>query len=126
MKILFFENSEILYNIFKSKLNQEGFENIIVYEEIPNTSEKLIELILKENPDLIISEIIINGMDGFTMVKILKNDLRTRKYKIIAWTNLNNEKDRRMGLNSGFDEYWVHQNLSPEKFVERIKKVFNL
>ena len=126
MKILFFENSEILYNIFKSKLNQEGFENIIVYEEIPNTSEKLIELILKENPDLIISEIIINGMDGFTMVKILKNDLRTRKYKIIAWTNLNNEKDRRMGLNSCFDEYWVHQNLSPEKFVERIKKVFNL
>ena len=67
--------------------------------------EEGIEIARKTLPDLIITEAILSGMDGFEMTRILKEDTNTCQIPIILLTTLNNNEDIIRGMDLGADEY---------------------
>jgi YesN/AraC family two-component response regulator len=84
--------------------------------------KEAIEIALQENPELIVSDVMMPEMDGITMTAKLKKDLRTSHMPIILLTAKATDEAKITGLNTGADDYLV----KPFNHDELILKVRNM
>jgi DNA-binding response OmpR family regulator len=80
---------------------------------------KLAELVI---PDLIISDVIMNGMDGFQLCRHFKSQLATSHIPIVLLTARNDLEDKLAGLEVGADDYLY----KPFNIAELLLRVKNL
>lgn len=73
-------------------------------------------------PDLIISDVIMPGMDGFDLCRALKTDETFRKIPVILLTAKASELMRVEGMEAGADDY-IPKPFSPNDLLEKIKKL---
>lgn len=75
-----------------------------------------IEAALRERPDLILCDVLLPDVDGYTVARTLKADAALRRVPIVAVTALAMEGDRERGIAAGFDGY-IEKPIDPERFV---------
>ena len=117
IKILHFEDEPVFAEMYKAKFKQVCFD----YKNYPNPPEKkddLNELVVKENPNIILMDIIMPRMDGITATKSIKNDPKTRKYPVFALSNLRGDEDIKKAFTAGVDDYYVSAEYTPKQLVE--------
>lgn len=115
----YFENTIVLIEDNKdlnSFLTQRLSKNykIVTHE----TAEKGWISILENIPDLIISDVMLPGMDGFTLTQKVKNDFRTSHIPVILLTAKGQMESQIEGTKAGADAYMpkpFNQNLLEEK-----------
>ena len=73
-------------------------------------------------PDLIILDLMMPGMDGFTLFKELRKKKKTRKIPVIMLTARGQTEDKINGLELGADDYMT-KPFSPKELVLRIKNL---
>jgi putative two-component system response regulator len=81
-------------------LSVEGYE---VLEA--DSGSKGLELVLESNPDLILLDVMMPGMDGFEVCRRLKEDEQTRLIPVVFITALNDRRSRIMGIEVGGDDF---------------------
>ena len=98
-KILIIEDNEDLLRFMKSYLSKSY--------EILSTGDGNKGLILaqEEIPDLILCDLMIEGMDGLQYTKKIKSDFRTSHIPIIILTAKTNDEHKVMGIKAGADQY---------------------
>lgn len=69
-----------------------------------NSGKEGIEKIYKENPDLIISDIMMPGMDGIEMCKHIRNNERFKNTPFIFLTAVNDDYKVQYAMDSGADQ----------------------
>ena len=95
------EDDEAIRDFLKTQL-QETY-NILTF---CNGKEALPEII-KQKPDLVISDIMMPEMDGNTLCTKIKNNVNTNHIPVILLTAMSREEDQLTGLQSGADAYVV-------------------
>jgi two-component system, cell cycle response regulator DivK len=78
------------------------------------------ELILREHPDLIVCDLQMPIMDGFEVLRRVRQDESLRHTPIVAVTALSMPQDREMVLRAGFNGYFS-KPIEPEKFVAQLE-----
>lgn len=78
-----------------------------------------VETARREQPDLIICDIHMPGMDGYEVARCLKSDPALRTVPLVAVTALAMVGDRERVLAAGFDDY-VAKPIDPETFVKQM------
>lgn len=73
-------------------------------------------------PDLILLDLMLPKMDGFSVVRELRNDPCTRTIPIVMLSAESEEHDRVTGFELGADDY-VAKPFSPKKLMLRVKSV---
>ena len=73
--------------------------------DFANNGEEGLNKCVKLNPDLILSDVLMPGIDGFEMVKKLKTDIRVSHIPVILLTALGSTKHKIEGLEIGADVY---------------------
>lgn len=111
-KILIIEDEKNIVDIIKHNLRKEGYSIMEAYD-----GEQGLELGLKENPDLILLDIMLPKMDGFEVCKKLRQSVNT---PIIMLTAREEEVDKVLGLELGADDY-VTKPFSHRELIARIK-----
>jgi two-component system cell cycle response regulator len=75
----------------------------------------------RERPDLILCDVQLPGMDGYTVVHEVKTDAALRSVPVVAVSALAMVGDREKGLATGFDGY-IAKPIDPENFVTQIEQ----
>jgi DNA-binding LytR/AlgR family response regulator len=99
-KILFIEDEKIVRENVISLLTEEGYT---VFSA--DDGNKGVNIAKKELPDLIICDIMMEGMDGYTVLKELSCDKITKSVPFIFLTAKVEREDIRKGMNLGADDY---------------------
>jgi len=84
--------------------------------------EGLLSFIETTLPDLVILDLMLPGIDGLEVCRVLKGDKRTSSVPIIMLTAKGSEIDKVVGLELGADDYVV-KPFSPRELVARVKAV---
>lgn len=85
------------------------------------TGKKGIELAYKENPDLILLDMMLPEMNGLEILEILRKDERTQNVPIIALTAQAMKGDKERILAAGCDDY-LSKPIDPLKLLETVDK----
>ncbi|MBW4567927.1 MAG: two-component system response regulator [Tolypothrix carrinoi HA7290-LM1] len=81
-------------------LAMEGYEVIEA-----DSGYTAIELVTQKQPDLILLDVMMAGMDGFQVCQLLKQDEHTRLIPVIFITALNDKRSRIQGIEVGADDF---------------------
>ena len=116
-RILVVEDDPIALRFARYTLLQEGYEVITA----PNGLEGLRKA-LSDNPDLIILDIMLPGIDGFEICYRLRSEPITARTPILMLTSKAQESDRQTGLKVGADDYLTKPAL-PSEIVRRVQSL---
>lgn len=116
-KILVIDDEKDIIELLKYNLEREGYQVICA-----ENGEVALNFVKKEKPDLVVLDLMLPGMDGLTVCKILKRDENTASIPIIMLTAKDTESDVIVGLEVGADDY-ITKPFSPRVLIARIKAV---
>jgi DNA-binding response OmpR family regulator len=116
-KILIVEDELTLVDNLANRLNEEGYSVITS----PNGEDGL-EKARAQVPDLIVLDIMLPGLDGLSLCRILRRDPTTELIPIIMLTARGMEVDKIVGLESGADDYLV-KPVALGEFLARVRAV---
>lgn len=116
-KILIVEDEPYIVEILKYNLIMDGFKPSAVY----NGKDSL-EAIRKYQPDLVLLDLMLPGMDGLEICRAIRNNESTVHLPVIMLTAKSQEVDRIMGFDMGADDY-VTKPFSGREVVARVKAV---
>jgi DNA-binding response OmpR family regulator len=115
-KILLVEDDEALANVYKARLDIEGFET-----EWVGNGEEALSMALKFKPDLILLDAMMPKISGFDVLDILRNTPETGNIHVIMLTALSQPKDKERAENLGVDDYLVKSQVVIGDVIERVK-----
>jgi len=113
-KILVIDDDPNVLELIKLYGEREGFEVVGI-----NNGSSALAAFDRENPDVVILDIMLPGIDGLTLCRNFRS---IRMVPIIMLTAKGEEADRVLGLEMGADDY-VSKPFSPREVVARVKAV---
>ncbi|MEJ2084157.1 MAG: response regulator [Acidobacteriota bacterium] len=116
-KILIVEDEQAISEVLQYNLVKEGYEVELEYR-----GDTALDKIRTSPPNLILLDLMLPGLDGLEICRILKRDQRTADVPLIVLTAKGEEVDRIVGLELGADDY-ITKPFSPREVVLRIKAV---
>ncbi len=115
-KILLVEDDLTLAQVYKSRLEMEGFE----VRHVANGEDALTTAV-EFAPDLIVLDVMMPKINGFDVLDILRNTPQTTNIRIIMLTALSQAKDQERAKEMGADDYLVKSQVVIGDVVDRIK-----
>ncbi|NRT91171.1 response regulator transcription factor [Clostridium beijerinckii] len=109
--ILIVDDEKSIVDFIKMGLEAEGY---LVYEAYDGN--EAIELASKINPNIVILDIMLPGMDGYEVCSIIKKSIKT---SVIMLTALDEVDDKVKGLDIGADDYMA----KPFSFKELLARI---
>jgi DNA-binding response OmpR family regulator len=114
-QLLVVEDEEDIRNLVRYNLEQEGFEPLEAAD-----GEQALALARKRQPHLVILDLMLPGMNGLEVCRVLRADERTAKLPVLMLTARATEVDKVLGLEMGADDY-VTKPFSPRELVARVR-----
>ena len=115
-RILLVEDQMTTRLLEKSILEAAGFEVETAADGLAAINR------LEENPyDLVITDVQMPGMDGFTLTATLKNDDRFSRLPVIIVTSLESEAEKTQGLQAGADAFLLKKSFNQQSLIQTIK-----
>jgi CheY-like chemotaxis protein len=131
---------EILKEKYLKKAPSEGKPTILVVEDSPDNmltvravlhndytileatdGEKGLHMALTERPDLILLDMSLPKMDGYTVVGKVKEDKKTHHIPVIALTARAMKGEREEIIEAGCDDY-ISKPIEPEEVLQKIRE----
>ncbi len=116
-RILVIDDEEDILELVGFNLAKEGYGVLSAA-----TGEKAVQMARNEMPDLIVLDLMLPGMDGLEVTKLLKQIPETKEIPIVMLTAKGEESDIVTGLELGADDY-VTKPFSPKILLARVRAV---
>lgn len=115
--ILIVEDSPSELELMSHYLKESGY-NVIQ----ANGAKEALEKALSNNPDVIVTDVVMPGMSGFELCRSLKRIPATQKVPIVICSSKNQEIDRLWAMRQGADAY-VTKPYTREQLLRAIRSV---
>ena len=118
-RVAIVEDEPAIAEILQYNLEREGFA-----VEVLRDGTTALGQLRRSPPDLILLDLMLPGLDGLELTRLLKRDPATVRVPLIMVTAKDGETDRIVGLELGADDY-VTKPFSPREVVLRVKAVLH-
>src|SRR5690606_16821760 len=115
-KIVLAEDNTTLSLLLKFRLEKEGYELLMA-----NDGKEAVKIIDAQNPDLILTDIMMPYISGLEVISHLRNELN-RKTPIIVFSSAGQEEMVLKAFNLGANDF-MGKPFSPNELVIRIKRL---
>ena len=116
-KILVVDDEVNITQILEFSIGAEGYEVITAVN-----GEEAIDKARREQPDLIILDVMMPKIDGYEACRILKANPLTKSIPVVLLTAKGRDIDKRLGYEVGATDYII-KPFSPNKLVDRIHQL---
>jgi two-component system phosphate regulon response regulator PhoB len=116
-RIVVVEDEAALAELLQYNLDREGFQ-----VQVFARGDSALEAVRAAPPDLLVLDLMLPGLDGLELTRILKRDPALARVPIIMLTARSEEVDRIVGLELGADDY-ITKPFSPREVVLRVRAV---
>jgi len=114
-RLLLIDDDPNLILLVKDYLEFRGYEVVTA-----ENGRKALEVLDLEIPDMIICDVMMPEMDGYTLVEHVRKDPRTNWIPVLFLSAKGQSQDRVKGLNTGADVYMV-KPFEPEELVAQVE-----
>ncbi len=115
--VLIIEDEEDIQELVNYSLSKEGYHTTAVA-----SGEEGLRSAKSKQPNLIVLDLMLPGMDGLEICRLLKNDPKTQHIPIVMLTAKGEESDVVTGLELGAEDY-ITKPFSPKVLVARIRTI---
>lgn len=112
-KLMLVEDDNNLREIYEARLQAEGYDIVSAKD-----GEEALVVAKAEQPDLIISDVMMPKISGFEMLDILRNTDGLKEVKVIMLTALGQSDDQERADKLGADRYLVKSQVTLEDIVK--------
>jgi len=116
-KILVVEDEEEIQELVRYNLTKEAY-----VVSCAGSGEEALQKARLESPDLVVLDLMLPGLDGLDVCRILKQDSATKGTPVVMLTAKGEESDIIRGLELGADDY-ITKPFSPRVLVARVRAV---
>lgn len=116
-RVLLVEDDVALQGVYQARLQAEGFE-----VESADDGESALARSIELPPDLILLDLMMPKIDGFSVLDILKKTPATKNCKILILSALGDDADRARARELGADDYIVKAEATLNDVVERVHR----
>ena len=113
-RILVVDDDKKIVELVQLYLEKDGYQVHVAYDGL-----QALELARQKRPDLVVLDLLLPGLDGLDVCRILRAE---SKVPIIMLTAKTTEQDRLAGLELGADDY-VTKPFSPRELMARVRAV---
>ncbi len=114
-KIFIVDDEKDLVELVSYNLKKDGFLTFASYDGADALSK-----LKNDNFDLVILDLMLPGMDGLEILKVIRADSRLSHLPVLLLTAKSEEIDRVIGLELGADDY-VTKPFSPRELIARVR-----
>jgi twitching motility two-component system response regulator PilH len=118
--VLVVDDSLTETTIFRNTLIKAGFR-----VETASSGEEGVQIAQRLQPDLILMDVVMPGLNGFQATRMLKRDPATAQIPVIIVTTKDQQTDRTWGLRQGAADYLV-KPVAPPALVARVKEALGV
>jgi len=117
-KVLIVEDDTALFNMYSVELKIKGYDVLNV-----NDGLQALPKAKDYQPDIILLDIMLPGMNGLNILTELKADPQTADIPVIMLTNYGSEDNVKTALESGAADYIMKYKILPSELSEKIEVV---
>lgn len=114
-RLLLIDDDPNLILLVRDYLEFRGYEVITA-----ENGRAALEVLEQETPDMIICDVMMPEMDGYSLVKAIRDDPKTSWIPVLFLSAKGQSQDRVKGLNIGADVYMV-KPFEPEELVAQVE-----
>ncbi len=114
------DDANILYSL-EANFSAEGLD--VETSEAEEEIEELMDNIRDFGPDYIILDVILPKIDGFDVVKKIKEDSELSDVQIFVFSDISDEDSRSRSLEMGADYFFPKDEFDTYEFTEKVKKI---
>jgi CheY-like chemotaxis protein len=117
-KILIAEDDKFLSSAYRLKLTKAGFDVLVVGD-----GEELLKSLENFTPDLILLDLVMPVMDGFTALENIRANPKYKSIPVIVASNLGQKEDMDRTKKLVISDFVVKSDLSLDSLIEKINKL---
>ncbi len=118
--ILIVDDEPFNVDLLEQQLEEFGYATVSA-----SNGQEALDKVAAEAPDLILLDVMMPVMDGFTVCRILKENDETRLIPIVIMTALGNVEDRIRGIEAGADDF-LTKPVDERELLARIQTTLRL
>ena len=115
VKILVCDDDPDLRALVEYRFQRAGYEVLATGD-----GKAALELALEERPALAVLDVMMPGLSGIEVTRLLRADSRTERMPVILLTSRSLESDVSSGFDAGADDY-VTKPFSPQELLHRVR-----
>lgn len=117
-KVLIVEDDEFLRSLTAKRLEKDGYEVAIAVD-----GESANGIAVENKPDLILLDLLLPGVDGFEVLKKLREDEVTKNTPVIVFSNLGQREDIEKAKGLGANDFLIKANFTLDDVIEKINTI---
>ncbi len=117
VKLLVLDDQPYDALLVSTYLREEGYQVLTA-----NKGEDALKLIYEEKPDIVLSDVMMPGMDGFEVCRRIKSDENSVLTPVVLITALEGQQDRIKGIQAGADEF-LSKPINREELMARVRSL---
>ncbi|MDD2257791.1 response regulator [Candidatus Falkowbacteria bacterium] len=114
------DDANILYSL-EANFSADGLT--VETHEGEEELEEIIDDIIDFRPDYLILDVILPNLDGFEIIKRIKNDAELVELPIFIFSDISDEDSRARTLEIGADYFFPKDEFDTYEFAEKVKKI---
>jgi CheY-like chemotaxis protein len=117
-RVLLVEDDRFLRKAAEAALKRAGLTVLVATD-----GEEALRLVRTDVPDLVLLDLIMPKLQGFEVLRALKEEPATAGVPVVVLSNLGQDNDVRQALDAGAVAYLVKANLALGDLVRRVQEI---
>ena len=118
-QVVWVEDDKFLSDLIAKKVSGSDEYKFIFFR----TGEEALEYLDKSIPDIIVLDILLPGMDGFEILRRIKDNKNLKEVPVILFSNFGQDSDRKRGEELGAAKFLVKATMNLDEVIDAIKEI---